>query len=54
VSRNNKGSLVLSLRLSAPETPADLADVAATWPTLPEPGRAGIVAMVRASEPPAP
>jgi hypothetical protein len=37
-------------RLWGPAVPADLAAVVAAWPTLPEPVRAGILAMVRASD----
>ena len=33
-----------------PETPADLAEVMASWPHLPEAVKAGIVAMVKAAK----
>lgn len=33
-----------------PETPADLAEVMASWPDLPEAVKAGIVAMVKAAK----
>ncbi len=35
----------------APDTPADLAEIIASWPSLPEAVKAGIVAMVKASCP---
>jgi hypothetical protein len=37
------------LPYGATETPPDLAAVVAAWPTLPEPIRAGILAMVKAA-----
>lgn len=39
----------LSLPYEASGMPPDLAAIVAAWPTLPEPIKAGIVAMVKAS-----
>ena len=43
------GAPSLSLPYGPPETTPDLAEVVAAWTDLPEPIRAGIVAMVRSA-----
>jgi hypothetical protein len=43
------GHSSLSLPYGLTEMPPDLAEVVATWPDLPEPIRAGIVAMIRSA-----
>ena len=44
-----KGDQSLPLPYGPPETPPDLAEIIDAWPALPEPIRAGILAMVRSS-----